>query len=176
MQAITRKKKFEETIKRGTELGVTEFTPVVSENTVRKPNNPDKQQRRWRKIAMDSARITGRDWLPQIHAITPFATIADNDYDNLYYGEAEGERPEACFDPSGTSGTVVVGPEGGLTGSEIQKLWSSGASAVSLGDVNYRAETASLLLSTLWLNAVAPDRDRHSATDRDREEHPRRNP
>lgn len=166
VQALTRKSKFEETIKRGTELGVTTFIPIVSEHTVRVPNNPEKQHRRWRKISMDSARVTGRDWTPEIGPIRTFDEFLEESSPPLYFGREKGRPVNGVFPDSPTSATILVGPEGGFSEAEVEEILDVGGAGVSLGNVNYRAETASIVLATLWLNAVAPDRDRDPGSDR----------
>ncbi|MFB6347587.1 MAG: 16S rRNA (uracil(1498)-N(3))-methyltransferase [bacterium] len=155
VQAITRKKKFEETIKRGTELGVTEFTPVISEHTVREPNNPEKQLRRWKKISMDSARITGRDWMPTINMIQPFTELELPASSSVFFGDPEGESVNDAFASGEQSAVILVGPEGGFTQSERETLRTESAQPISLGNVNYRSETASMIFSVLWLNGAA---------------------
>ncbi|MGM0380646.1 MAG: RsmE family RNA methyltransferase [bacterium] len=152
-QAVTRKKKFEDTVRRTSELGVTHLLPLISENTVRRPNNPEKQQKRWKKIALDSTRITGRDWQPKIFPPVDFKNITDHLEDNpkIYWGDPEGKLPGEVFSPAEDNVALVVGPEGGFTAEEKEYLQANEAKPVSLGSRNYRAETAAQVLTTLWL-------------------------
>jgi len=158
VQALTRKKKFEETVRRGAELGVTDFLPVISEHTVRRPNRPDHQRDRWRRIALDATRITKRDWLPTVHELTDFeASFETLEEIRLLFGDEGGNAPGEAFDEEkGESTAIFVGPEGGFTDEEKHRLRVAGASAVSLGDANYRSETASLALAVLWLHRHGP--------------------
>ncbi len=154
-QAITRKKKFEETIKRGTELGVTRFIPIITERTVRVPNNPEKQRRRWRKIATDSARISERDTLPTIRKPQPLDGVLDSEDGRIYRANSGGEAMREVVEADGGSPdpvSIVVGPEGGLTNEERKTLDSLGVSTVRAGKRNLRAETASVALISLWLS------------------------
>ncbi len=151
-QALTRKKKFEQSVKLGTELGVTAFVPVLSKRTVRAPNNPEKQLRRWKKIAVDSARIVRRDTLPEIRLPCSLEeTINDlsSTMDDLLVGDVEGEPVPAVLSDDGTSTGVFVGPEGGFTAEERDRLLESGVRPVGLKAENLRAETAAVALMTL---------------------------
>ncbi len=153
LQAITRKKKFENTVRTTSELGVTHLLPLISSNTVRRPNNPEKQQKRWKKIALDSTRITGRDWQPRIFEPVDFDNFTSHlkDEPGIYWGDTSGKLPGEIFSPGQDNVAVVVGPEGGFTDPEKEYLQQKEAIPVSLGDQNYRSETAAQLLTTLWL-------------------------
>lgn len=152
VQALTRKKKFEQVVKLGTEIGITSFWPVLSERTVRKPNNPEKQHRRWRKIMLDSCRISGSDWAPKMNPLQPINDVLDHLADHsMFLGDSEGQSPGELFVDTDDS-VLVIGPEGGFQPEEKEMIEEKGAQNVSLGNNNYRAETASLILSTLWLN------------------------
>lgn len=151
-QAITRKQKFEETVKRGTELGVTKFVPVVSKRTVRVPNNLEKQQRRWRKIATDSARISERDTLPTVEKPRRFDELDPPGTRRTYLADPEGEPPGDLFGEEDASVSFFVGPEGGFTEEEKSRLDEITEARVRLGSRNLRAETATITLAGLWLD------------------------
>lgn len=153
LQALTRKKKVEDSIKRGAELGVTHFLPLYTQRTVRRPNKPEKQKRRWRKIALDSTRITDRDWAPQIFTPVELTDFTDQlpELDELFWATPDGDPPAASFSGEQSDVGIVVGPEGGFTETEAEFLRDLQAGAVSLGDQNFRAETAAQTLTTLWL-------------------------
>lgn len=153
-QAITRKNKFEETIKRGTELGVTRFVPVITDRTVRVPNNPEKQRRRWRKIATDSARISQRDTVPAIREPQPFENVLESMDGRAYRADPTGERMNDVVereDDATEPVSIIVGPEGGFTEDEKNQLDSVTTGTVRAGQRNLRAETASVALISLWL-------------------------
>jgi len=154
-QAITRKKKFEETIKWGTELGVTQFVPVITDRTVRVPNNPEKQRRRWRKIATDSARISERDTLPAIREPQPLDDVLSSTEGRMYRADPGGETMEKVVereDNTPDSVALVVGPEGGFTEDEEDRVDAVATGTVRAGTRNLRAETASVTLVGLWLS------------------------
>ena len=150
-QALTRKKKFEQSVKLGTELGVTEFVPLITERTVREPRDPEKQRDRWKKIAVDAARISRRETLPKIALPVSIDQGIEllEPYEVVLVGDAEGAPVEDVLKPEGTSTGLFVGPEGGFTSEERTQLLESGAQPVGLKAENLRAETASIALLVL---------------------------
>ncbi len=153
-QALTRKKKFEETVKRGTELGVTKFVPLITERTVRVPNNPGKQKRRWKRIAMDSARISQRDNLPDITVPMEFDELEEAPDRSGYLADINGREAKEVFESGGNKVRLFIGPEGGFTEIEKRLLHEITDVSVRVGSRNLRAETASMALISLWLNAT----------------------
>ena len=154
LQALTRKKKIEDSIKRGTELGITHFIPLISEHTVRRPNNPSKQRDRWRRIALDATRITGRDRTPKIYEPLDFKRFPEvvKGIDKLFWGEPNGQEPAAVFPDSPANVAFLVGPEGDFSAEEKDFIRQNDATSVSLGDAILRSGTAALALATLWLH------------------------
>jgi len=154
LQSLTRKKKIEDSIKRGAELGITHFLPLISEHTVRRPNNPSKQRDRWRRIALDATRITGRDWTPEIFEPLEFKRFpgAFEEIDKLFWGEPTGQAPEVAFSKSPANVAFLVGPEGDFSEEEKEFIKKNDATPVSLGDAVLRSGTAALALTTLWLH------------------------
>ena len=154
LQALTRKKKIETSIRLGTELGITHFLPLISKHTVRRPNKPQKQVERWRRIALDSTRITGRDWTPKIFPPVDFEDFPGqlSGVERIYWGEASGGPLGSCFADSPENVALVVGPEGDFSAGEKQFLSTTGAVPVSLGPEILRSGTAAVALSNLWLH------------------------
>lgn len=152
-QAISRKQKYDDLVRRGSDLGVTDFIPIITEHTVRRPNKPDKQRDRWRRMVLESARISDRDWVSTVHPIVDWDEVFDRLPEDIevVWGDPDGDDPGDAFSSSSNDLALFIGPEGGFNKYEKQRLRATGT-AVSLGDENYRAETASIMLSTIWLH------------------------
>lgn len=152
-QAISRKSSFDDIVRNVSDLGVTEIVPVLSERTVRRPNQPEKMHDRWRRIVLDSSRVSDRDWVARIHPIMVWeeALQFSRSRGRIYWGDTAGRSPRDRFDSQSQEAVLYVGPEGGFNSSEKQSLDSLGQS-VSLGEENFRAGTAAMMLSTLWLD------------------------
>lgn len=153
-QGLTKKQKFEETIKRGTELGVTRFVPLITKRTVRVPNNLDKQLKRWKKIAMDSARISERDTRPDIRKPLPLKELEWSSEPSVYLGDAEGQSADELFSKKTDESGLIVGPEGGFTEEERNYLLDHAESSLRVGNRNLRSETASITLICTWLTVT----------------------
>ncbi len=154
LQALTRKKKFETTVKLGAELGVTDFLPLLSDYTVRQPKNPSRQVERWSRIALDSSRITGRDWTPRIHQPVDFSRFPAKtaDVEEFFYGDPDGANPAESFPGSVRHVAIIIGPEGAFSSEEKNFLEQLPATPVTLGPKILRSETAAVAMATLWLH------------------------
>lgn len=152
-QAISRKSSFDDIVRNVSDLGVTEIVPILSERTVRRPNQPEKMHDRWRRIVLDSSRVSNRDWVARIHPMMDWEESLEfsSTRGKLYWGDTGGESPGDCFRSTTQQAVLYVGPEGGFNSSEKESLDSLGK-PVSLGQENFRAGTAALMLSTLWLD------------------------
>lgn len=126
-------------IQKATELGVTEFQPVVTARS----NIPKVNLDRWRAIAIEAAEQCERLELPALH---PLATLGQ------VLGAWPAERKlAACFERSDSAPItaraegLIVGPEGGFTGAELDVMRRcTFLTPVSLGPLILRAETAAI--------------------------------
>jgi 16S rRNA (uracil1498-N3)-methyltransferase len=126
-----------------TQLGVTDFTPLLCEHSVVKPG--DSSLERLRRVALEACKQSRRAWLPTIHApaalddvlAAPGAKwIAHPD------GESANKLAQALREPL----TILIGPEGGFTEAELALAASRGATRVALGANILRVETAAVML------------------------------
>ena len=143
---------YEQVVRCCTELGVSNFIPVISDRTILKPS-PNKVQR-WRKIAAEAAEQSERQIVPTISEPVKFTTAIDNiqPNQNKYICVARGDIPKLwnCLQYSNLSSIVVAtGCEGGWTEAEIEKAIALGFQPASLGDRILRAITAPIVVSSL---------------------------
>lgn len=143
---------YEQVVRCCTELGVSNFVPVISDRTILKPSLNKVQ--RWRKIATEAAEQSERQIVPTIFEPVKFATVINNvqSNQNKYICVARGEIPTLwnCLNNSNPSSIVIAtGCEGGWTDAEIEKAIASGFQPVSLGDRILRAVTAPIVVSSL---------------------------
>ncbi|MGB4438127.1 MAG: RsmE family RNA methyltransferase, partial [Sedimentibacter sp.] len=72
-QGIPKLTKMETIIQQNVELGVKNFIPLITERTVVKLNEKDREQKkldRWQKIAKESAKQSKRNIIPNVEGIT----------------------------------------------------------------------------------------------------------
>jgi len=145
-----------------TEVGVHTIVPWQAERCVSRWVGPKAERGRakWSAAANEAAKQSRRAWWP---AVEPLAVTSDV--------VALADAAEYCFvlhegakDPlaevvaseifsSASRVVIVVGPEGGLSPSEVTALEQAGASTVRLGPTVLRTSTAGVIAAALVLAA-----------------------
>jgi len=139
--------KFEMTLQKLTELGVTRIVPFYAERSIIKVKDNEKKLERYKKILKEASEQSHRNIIPQI--VEPIRIEQIKDYMselNLFAYEKD-DNIESKF--TAKSITFVTGPEGGFTLSEVAKFKALGFKIVSLGKRILRAETAAIYLTSL---------------------------
>ena len=140
--ALTKGDKPELVVQKLTELGVDRILPVLAGRSVARPDpgRAGAALERWHRIVREAARQCRRATLPAVEPLGPLADLAG--HPGILVAERGGEPADALADPPGGEFLVVVGPEGGLTGPEVEALkpWAR----LDLGPHVLRAETAAL--------------------------------
>lgn len=145
-QAVIKSDHFDFVVQKCTELGVFEIIPFISERCVKIPRSPQAFVEREARIALEAAKQCGRSGVPVVNEIvnieaveqkirTEFAILA-------YEGEKKQGLKEVLAGFEGDRLSVIIGPEGGFTKQEVERLAQAGAVPVSLGKLILRAETA----------------------------------
>ena len=143
---------YEQIIRCCTELGVSNFIPVISDRTIIKPSSNKVQ--RWRKIATEAAEQSQRQIVPTIFEPVKFISAVENatSKQDKYICVARGNPPTlwSCL-PNRTRSQIVIatGCEGGWTEAEIQTAIAVGYQPVSLGARILRAITAPIVAGSL---------------------------
>ena len=158
ISALPKGSGYEQVIRCCTELGVSTFSPVISDRTILKPSSNKVQ--RWRKIATEAAEQSQRQIVPVILDPISFnqaiAHTAESSSDK-YICVARGDIPTLwnCLANRQAKDIVIAtGCEGGWTETEIERAIYDRYLPVSLGDRILRAVTApiaalSLIVATL---------------------------
>ncbi|MBV5260017.1 16S rRNA (uracil(1498)-N(3))-methyltransferase [Synechococcus moorigangaii CMS01] len=137
---------FDEVVRCCTELGVTHIYPVISERTILKPS--ENKLKRWRKIATEAAEQSERAIVPTIATPQSFLTLLETLAPEFTYLCGAREKSLHLLDilpPNPPPEiTVLIGPEGGWTETEIQQAIAQNIPVVSLGASILRAVTASI--------------------------------
>ena len=132
------------------QAGAAEWCPLITERSV---TDADHKADRLLRIASEASKQCGRPWHLTLGAPR---TVADGakaagkpGRHTVLFADADGQPPTA-FSPS-DSLTVLVGPEGGFTATEIGLLREAGASALRLGPHILRTETAAVAAAVALL-------------------------
>ena len=153
---VTKGSRWDWTIEKATELGVTRIVPVLSERTIVRIPKAERaaKRERWLRIAEDAARQSDAVWLPEITEAIDFAdTLPLVRETDCFVGALTDPPPQPLFaavgrlQPSGASAArrlaLYVGPEGDFTPDELQALLAI-ATPTSFGPTVLRAETAAI--------------------------------
>lgn len=142
--SITKKDNFEWVVEKCTELGVFEFTPVISDRTEKK--NVDLA--RLESIAKEASEQSGRADIPRLNPIRSFDEVIGLGK-HLAMFHLEGRD----FSKSERGGikNILIGPEGGWSDREIEAAEKNGVEIMSLGKQVLRAETAGVAVAALLL-------------------------
>lgn len=143
-------------IEKLSELNVHSLQPLVSKRTVVTPPRAKRGHapERWERIALAAAKQSGRNIPMSFQQPTPLAA----------WLRRERPRVLACFAHAGPGSVglgewlggragmglpvvVAVGPEGGWTPGEVKAFKQAGFSAVNLGPLVLRAETAAVTVA-----------------------------
>ncbi|MCM8748265.1 16S rRNA (uracil(1498)-N(3))-methyltransferase [Thermomicrobiaceae bacterium CFH 74404] len=148
-QSLLKHDHFELVIQKATELGVQWIVPLLAQRCVVavKPEAVSGRLDRWRRIAIEAAEQCGRASLPAIEPPRRLdeieATIGS--YRAILLWEGAEAQPLAALElEPETPVLLLVGPEGGWTPGEVERLRAAGAELASLGPLVLRSETAAL--------------------------------
>ena len=144
-QSLIKKEKFEWVLQKGTEVGVSEFVPVIAERSARRGFDLGRSQ----KIIKEAAEQAGRSFVPAIRDPMVFERAIDftvqRGYQTFFASfEARPEERVAAY-PSKYQVALFIGPEGGWTEKELEKARTAGYLVISLGKLTLRSETASIV-------------------------------
>ena len=149
---VTKGSRWDWTIEKATELGVTRIVPVISDRTIVRIPKAERaaKRERWQRIAEDAARQSDAVWLPEIVEAVDFAdTLPLVKACTCFVGALTDPPPRPLLeavrasDPLPSDLAVYVGPEGDFTPDELRALLAC-ATPVSFGPTVLRAETAAL--------------------------------
>ena len=131
-------------VEKATELGVTEIIPLETARTVGVASRVRSPQlERLRRRALEAVKQCGAAWAPVVHPPMPVAAFLARAPDGArWLADAEGEPPPAGFGAGAL--TVLVGPEGGFSDTELGEARGAGFRPVGFGRQVLRFETAAL--------------------------------
>lgn len=142
-----------------TEAGIAQIVPVLFSRCVTKWEKKDNEKKlpRWQRIAAEAAKQSGRAILPRIAPPVTLkelcALLPGHDLALVPWEDQEGNGIRKQFQGQKDI-AIVIGPEGGIDGAEIDQLTAAGAIPVTLGPRIFRTETAGLaaVISLLTLS------------------------
>lgn len=151
VQGIPKASKMDTIVRMGTEIGVARFAPVVTRRSVARPSR--ERVERWRRIAAQAARQSGRERVPQVLEPRPlpevWAALGAGLILMPWEGAGAGLGDVLAQHRDSPRVAIVIGPEGGFAEEEVADAHRHGAAPVSLGPLILRTETAGLVAASM---------------------------
>ncbi len=152
--AISKGERFEWTLQKGVELGVTVFQPILTQRTVRRTPGPSRWTR-WRRIIREAAEQSHRGRLPQLREPLPLPQALTQAEGFKVMPWVQADTPIAHVLPQAHwPAHLFIGPEGGFTEAEAALAREAGVHLVTLGPRILRTETAAVVTTALMMHAL----------------------
>lgn len=158
-QGLPKAQKMDLIVQKGTELGITEFIPTLTDRVDIKLKGDFKKLDRLNRIALEAAKQSKRSLIPNVVDPISFDDAINKmkslDIVIVPYENAENFGIKTLFSNTDIDKSkiktvgILVGPEGGFELNEINKLKENGAYIVTLGSRILRTETAGFVATSL---------------------------
>jgi 16S rRNA (uracil1498-N3)-methyltransferase len=146
VQGLPKSERSELAIELATEAGADAFVAWQSERCVARWDGAakiEKGLRRWSSVARSAARQSRRPWVPSVSGpVSTDELLASLTGLVLVLHESATVPLRDIPVAQADSVTLIVGPEGGISDTEIERLTAAGAVAVRLGPSVLRTSTA----------------------------------
>ncbi len=163
LQALPEKERMELIIQKATELGVSMIIPFKSERSISLQERERKQRKahRWQDIAIRAVQQSRRARVPRVDEYRSFDEVlgsCDEEALKIVLWEKKGESLRHWITQHSTARHALplekknlkiysmVGPEGGFTEEEIDRVKERGFVPIKLGQRILRTETAAITL------------------------------
>jgi len=153
-------------LEKGTELGITSFTPVITPRTVVQARELSKNKtERWNKIMEGASKQCERGTMPALKEPQHFRDAVPaaakkglvllgwerHPGATTYAGLRETIKTARAENKKGLTVSLFIGPEGGFSDEELEIAEYEGANFFSLGPNILRAETAAISAASIIL-------------------------
>jgi 16S rRNA (uracil1498-N3)-methyltransferase len=158
--ALLKGEKFDLVVQKACELGAARVVPVETKRAdvrVRDPRDTRRRVERWRRLALEAAKQSGRARVPAVEGPAAFARFVESapgaQEARVLFAEGGGAPLDSLTTESGgrpPALAALVGPEGGWEDEEVER--AHGWHVVTLGGRTLRAETAAITVCALLQN------------------------
>ena len=162
LQGVARGERMDYSIGKAVELGVTDIQPLMLERSQGLDNKRlARKQAHWQAIAQSAAEQSGRTMVPEVAEARRLEEWqAQGAHFDLKLVLHPGTEPALATADQAVSVALLVGPEGGLTESEVEIAVATGFKPLSLGPRILRTETAGIaalsILQARWGDLLSP--------------------
>lgn len=154
--ALLKGEKFDLVTQKASELGVRRIVPMITKHAdiqLRDGMDADKRVQRWRRIALEAAKQSGRARVTEVSSPVPFDALVNaaelQNQQKLLFSEREGLSFSEIPNKIPASIIAAVGSEGGWSDEEITLAREHGWTVITLSGRTLRAETAAITAAVL---------------------------
>lgn len=144
-------KRFDMLVQKATELGADKIIPISTKRTIVNPR--ETKIERLKKIAIEAAKQSGRNTIPEIENIISVEKLmkTSKEFDLKLILDPKGKKiKEVLRNVMPKKIICLIGPEGGFTDEELEEAKKNGFIPARLGKEILRVETAGIaILSTI---------------------------
>lgn len=148
VQALAKGDRDELAVQAATELGAQKIVPWQAARSISRweGDKAEKSRLRWQAIANEAAKQSLRVWNPEVLQVASTKQLIQllESYDSVLILEPTGKLSITELGSLSGNVALVVGPEGGIDASELEKFAEAGFKIVHLGDGVLRTSTAGL--------------------------------
>ncbi len=145
--SLIKKDNVEWVIQKCTELGVSEFVPVISERSEKKGFNSERAT----KIMIEALEQSGRSDMVKISEPMTLADFLESEKRKMFAFHVTGDTFKKSDVPTVGEVVLCIGPEGGWSEKEMDMFKEKGAVISKLDTPVLRAETAAIAVATVFL-------------------------
>ncbi len=150
-------KTFEVIVQKATEIGVSSVVPLITERSFQRREVLIKKKDRWKRIVKEAMKQSGRPFMLEIEDPKTLEEIEAGEDLNLFLDNfSKGNRVRDLNMEGIRSVSIIVGPEGGFSKREVEKMMDLGFAPVRLEPYVLRSETAAILGAGIIMNLAGP--------------------
>lgn len=134
--------RFEWFLEKATEIGIDEITPIICERSERK----EVKTERLNKIITSAVKQSLKAYHPKLNESCRFKDFVTEPAEEKFIAHCIDEQKSSLSDKitKNSNYTILIGPEGDFSSSEIETAMRFGFIPISLGNSRLRTETAAL--------------------------------
>ena len=135
--------RYEWFLEKATEIGIDEITPIICEHSERKVIKTE----RCKRILLSAMKQSLKFHQPKLNEAITLKDFLKQEFEgNKYIAHCEdGEKTALSTEEKAAKTTILIGPEGDFSASEIEMTLQNQFKAISLGTSRLRTETAGLV-------------------------------
>ena len=145
VQALAKGDRDELAVQQATELGVDGVIPWSAQRSIVKWEGAKvrKGHDRWSAIVREASKQSVRSWVPEVGDLASLSVLASlAAVTRMLLLEPTAALAMSALETDERDVVIVVGPEGGISPSELSRLEAAGATPVRLGETILRTSTA----------------------------------